>query len=245
MYPGFDIVPLNGAPSDGFTGVDFAASVRGPSIYDRQLTEDLVMRLLEEELAKAGFATRRCGLPGVGSSATGAPPFYELLNWVQENWGYLQGVASTLVSYVVFVQAKARIFEKILNDRVLDPYKPSVFVEILLRATSSTREEREDAASSYGAFLLHLPRLSARLAEELPEQRFTLRVMNKTGVLPYTHFKVKEIRRSDIAKVVRYMNARHDLSGVKAMLLYRQFGFLTHLRPIRSMDEFFRLMTGR
>lgn len=132
-----------------------------------------------------------------------------------------------------------------INDHVLDPYQPSVFVEILLRTAASPSGEGGDAASSYGAFLLHLTRLSAQLAEEFREQRFTIRVMNKTEVFPHTHFKVREIRRSDIVKVVRYVNAHHALNGVKAILLYCHFGFLTRLRPVRSMEEFFRLMVGR
>ncbi|MBG6226499.1 hypothetical protein IWX63_003098 [Arthrobacter sp. CAN_A2] len=245
MYPGFDIVPLDGSPSDNFTGIDFTASVRGPSVYDTRLVEDQVMKALEQELTKAGFATRRCRLPGVGSPATGAPPFYEFLNWIHENWDFLKGVASTIVSWVVFVQGKARLLERTLNNRALDPYKPSVFVELLVRTTADGSEEVGDAAYSIGAFLQYLPHLSACLAEEFPEQRFTLRVSNKSGILPYTHFKVAEIRRSDVAKVVRYMNTRRGLTGVRAVLLYRQFGVLTRLRPVRSMDEFFRLMVGR
>lgn len=245
MYPGFDIVPLDGGPSDSFTGIDFTAFVRGPSIYDTHLLEDQVMEVVKQELMRAGFATRRCQLPAVGSSATGAPPFYEFLTWVHENWDFLKGVASTIVGCVVFVQGKAHLLKRRLNDRVLDPYKPSVFVELLVRTRADGREEAEDAASSLGAFLKSLPLLSARLAEEFPEQSFTLRVSNKSGILPYTHFKVAQIRRSDVAKVVRYMNNRRELTGVKAVLLYRQFGLLTRLRPVRSMDEYFRLMVGQ
>lgn len=245
MYPGFDIVPLDGSPSDGFTGIDYTAFVRGPSIYDARSVENQVMEVLEQDLTKAGFATRRCRLPGVGSSATGPPPFYEFLNWVHENWDFLKGMASTIVGWVVFVRGKAALLEKRLNDRVLDPYKPSVYVELLVRTTADGSKEVEDTASSLGAFLQYLPHLSARLVEEFPEQSFTLRVANKSGILPYTHFKVTKIRRSDTAKVVRYMNARHELRGVKAVLLYRQFGVLTRLRPIKSMDEIFRLMVGQ
>ncbi|MUK03617.1 hypothetical protein GM708_18000 [Vibrio cholerae] len=245
MYPGFDIVPLDGSPSDGFTGIDFTAFVRGPSIYDTRSLEDQIMEALKQELTKAGFATRRCQLPGVGSPATGAPPFYEFLKWVHENWDFLKGVASTIVSGIVFVQAKAHLLERKLNDRVLDPYKPSVFVELLVRTEADVSKEVEDAASSLGAFLQYLPHLSARLVEEFPEQSFTLRVSNKSKLLPYTHFKVAQIRRSDVAKVMRYMNAKQDQTGVKAILLYRQFGTLTRLRQIRSLDEFFRLMVGQ
>ncbi|RJT82919.1 hypothetical protein D6T63_00170 [Arthrobacter cheniae] len=245
MYPGFDIVPLDGAPSDSFTGVDFTASVRGPSIYDTSSVQDQVLEAVEEELTKAGFATRRCRLPGVGSSATGAPAFYEFLKWVHENWDFLKGVTSTIVSWVVFVQGKAHLLERTLNDRLLDPYRPSVFVDLLVRTTADGSEKVEDAATSLGAFLQYLPRLSARLVEEFREQSFTLRVSNKSGILPYTHFKVAKIRRSDAAKMVRYMNAHRELTGVKAVLLYRQFGVITRLRPVRSMEEFFRLMMGR
>lgn len=97
MYPGFDIVPLDGSPLGGFTGIDFTAFVRGPSIYDTRSLEDQIMEALKQELTKAGFATRHCQISGVGSSATGAPPFYEFLTWVHENWGFLKGVAFTMV----------------------------------------------------------------------------------------------------------------------------------------------------
>lgn len=230
--------PMDGSQTGDFVGVDYTAHMRGPSIYDADTLTGRVLDAIEEYLTSRGLASRRCFPSAFGSAATGPPAFYEILQWVQENWGFLTGIASALLAQVAVTRAKLYRLKRKMDDRILDPYKPSVVVELGVRTGGEKDNRQQEAIASFRSLLTHVPEIDERLRAEIPDQKFTIRVLSSNYSNPYAYFKVAKVKPSDIAKMMRYLSKPQVNEGVGAVLLYRKFGFLTRLQASRNPQEF-------
>jgi hypothetical protein len=236
------LIPVDGSVADDFEGIDYAAYFRGPAVYDSEAVTNRVLNLLDEFLAEKGFSTRKCWHAGFGAAA-GAPAFFETLLWVQEHWEFLAGAASVVLGRVAKVRDKWRQIKRHIEERVLDPYKPSFVVELGVRTRGEGDNARQGTARSFRSLLTYVPDIDALLRRELPDQRFTIRVLT-AGSSPapaYAYFKVPEVKRSDVTKMIRFLEKRTHQDGALAVLLYRKFGFITRLEGSENGGDFMRL----
>lgn len=236
------MIPVDGSRASDFEGIDYAAYFRGPAVYDSEEVTNRVLNLLDDFLKEKGLSSRRCWHAGIGAAA-GAPAFFETLLWIQEHWEFLAGAASVVLARVANVRDKWRQLKRHIEERILDPYKPSFDVELGVRTMGEGEDARQEAARSFRSLLTHVPDISALLRHELPDQRFNIRVLT-TGSSPasaYAYFKVPEVKRSDVAKMLRFLQKKDDQDGASAVLLYRKFGFITRLEASENGGEFMRL----
>jgi hypothetical protein len=235
------MIPMDGSSPREFDGVDFTAYFQGPAVYDGEAVSSRAMDVLEEYLTEKGLACRRCFRSGLGAAA-GGPGFYEILVWVQENWEFLAGVAASVLAVVTRLRDLWRQLKRKLEDRVLDPYKPSVVVDLGARTQGDGEEGRKEAIRSFRSLLTHVPEINERLRCELPDQKFNIRVLSSEYSSPYAYFAVPKVKRSDVAKMVLYLENDEVPDGsVSAVRLYRQFGFLTRLESSNNGGDFMRM----
>ncbi|BCW67003.1 hypothetical protein NicSoilB4_17660 [Arthrobacter sp. NicSoilB4] len=234
--------PLDSSEPSDFSGVDFAAYFQGPSVYDGKAVSNRVMDLVEQYLTQMGLSSRRCFHGGFGAAA-GGPAFPEVLLWVQEHWEFLAGAASVVLARVANIRDKWRKLKKAWEERILDPYKPSVLVELGARTQSDGDEGRTEAAQSFRALLTHVPDISELLRRELPDQTFTMvvRTLGPTPANTYAHFNAPDAKQSDVTKVVRYLEKQDLQEGYSTLRLYRKFGFLRRVESSESGDDFVRM----
>lgn len=226
------MIPIDPTLPSEFVGVDFTAYFRGPAVYDGEAVSGRVMDVVEAYLTESRISCRRCFYPGRGAAA-GGPAFLEVLLWVQEHWEFLAGAASVVLARVAKVRDKWRQLRRMWEERILDPYKPSVFIDLAVRTQANGNEGLQEAALSFRALLSRVPDISERLRREVPEHKFTFRVLT-VGSQSYTwsaSFRVSEVKRSDAAKMVRYMEQDGVPDGHSEVTLYRKFGFLTRVEP--------------
>lgn len=236
------MIPVDGSAPSDFEGIDYTAYFRGSDVYDVQAVTDRVLDLTGDFLRKEGLSSRRCFQSGFGATA-GGPAFLEILIWIQEHWEFLAGAASVVLARVANVREKWRRMKWRMEAQVLDAYKPSFVVELGVRNRGDGDDARQAAARSFRSLLTHVPDLSALLRSELPDQRFTIRVLT-TGSSPasaYAYFRVPEVKRSDVAKMIRFLEKKTHQDGISAVLLYRQFGFITRLKATTDGGDFMRL----
>lgn len=146
-----------------FTGVEYTAYLRGPSIYDQVAATNRVRNVLRDYLTDQGFSCRTCPPSGLGSAATGAPPFHEVIQWVRENWELLTGAASLIVGWIVIGRVKLQHLKQKMEEQILDPYKPSVVAELRVRTKRTENERQQEAAASLRSVLRHVPDIDERL----------------------------------------------------------------------------------
>lgn len=223
------MIPLDPEASIDFSGVDFTAFFQGPAVYDGKVVGDRAMDLIEQYLTESGLSCRRCFYAGRGATS-GGPAFLEVLLWVQDHWEFLAGAASVVLARVAKILHKWRQLKGLWEQRVLDPYRPSVVVELAARTRGDGAEVWNEEASSFRALLSRVPDISQRLRHELPEQKFTIRVqaIGLSSATASASFRVSEVRLSDAVKMVRFMDKCNDQSDL-VVSLYRKFGFLTRL----------------
>lgn len=234
--------PVDGSSPTDFDGIDYTAYFRGSTVYDSQVITERVLDLVGGYLNEKGFAARRCFQPGMGAAATGAPAFIEALLWIKEHWEFLAGAATVVFAQVAKVGHKWRQLKRHIDERILDPHKPSFVIELGVRI-SGGEDSRKEAARSFRSVLLHVPEINSLLRSELPDQNCTIRVLT-AGASPefaYAYFKVAVVRRSDVAKMIRYLDKKKNQDGLRAVLLYRRFGFLTRFETSESDSDFMRL----
>lgn len=215
---------------------------RGPAVYDVQAVTDRVLDLVGDFLREKGLSSRRCFQSGFGAAA-GGPTFFEILVWIQEHWEFLAGAASVVLARVANVREKWRQLKSRIEEQVLNPYKPSFVVELGVRTKGKGDEARQEATRSFRSLLTHVADINALLRRELPDQQFTIRVLT-TGSSPapaYAYFKVPEVKRSDVTKMIRFLEKKNHQDGLSAVLLYRQFGFITRLEASKDGRDFMRL----
>lgn len=236
------MIPMDGSAPSDFEGIDYTAYFRGSAVYDVQGLTDRVLDIIGEFLRKEGLSSRRCFRSGFGAAA-GGPAFLETLIWVQEHWEFLAGAASVVLARVANVREKWRRLKWRMEAQVLDPYKPSFVVELGVRTRSEGEESRQEAARSFRSLLTHVPDLSALLKSELPDQKFTIQVLT-TGSSPafaYAYFRVPEVKRSDVVRMIRFLEKEPHQDGISAVSLYRQFGFITRIKASGDGGDFMRL----
>lgn len=234
--------PVDGSSPSDFEGIDYTAYFRGSTVYDSQAVTNRVLDLVGDFLDKQGLSSRRCFQSGFGAAA-GGPAFMEFLIWVQEHWEFLAGAASVVLARVANLRRKWLQLKRHMEEKVLDPYKPSFVVELGVRTKGAEEDSRQEAARSFKSVLMHVPDINALLRRELPDQSFTIRVLT-TGASPefaYAFFKVPEVRRSDVAKMIRFLEKKKDHEGLGAVLLYRKFGFITRLKASENSRDFMRM----
>lgn len=229
FYSRLMMIPLDQTTPSDFVGVDYTAFFQGPSVYDAKAIGDRSMDIIEECLTEYGLSSRRCFYGGRGATA-GGPPFLEALLWVQEHWEFLAGAASVVLARVANVRQKWRQLKGKWEQRILDPYRPSVIVELALRTQGEGTEGQREAALSFRSLLSRVPDISQRLRNELPDQSFTIRVLSvgRSSARVYACFKVAEVRRSDVTRIVKFLN-KGDITDDSVVSIYRTFGFLTRL----------------
>ncbi|KSU76107.1 hypothetical protein AS031_12140 [Pseudarthrobacter enclensis] len=212
-----------------FIGVDFTAFLQGPAVYDGKAVGDHVMDLIEQYLTEFGFSCRRCFYAGRGATS-GGPEFFEVLLWVQDHWEFLAGAASVVLARVAKIRHKWRQLKRLWEQRVLNPYRPSVIVELAARTQDDGAGLSDDEASSFRALLSRVPDISQRLRREMPDQTFTFRVqaIGPVSATASASFKVSEVRPSDAVKMVRFMDKCTDQTDL-VVTLYRKFGLITRL----------------
>lgn len=232
---------MDGSAPRDFTGVDYTAFFQGPAVYDGEALSSRVMDVLEAYLSEKGFSCRRCFRSGFGAAA-GGPAFYDILVWVQEHWEFLAGAASAVLAQVAKIRDKWRQLKRRLEERILDPYKPSVVVDLGVRTQGEGEEGRQEAILSFRSLLMHVPEINERLRRELPDQRFNIRVLSSEYSSPYAYFRVPEVRRSDVAKMLRFLE-KHEVpdGNLSAVRLYRKFGFLTRIESSDNGGNFMRM----
>lgn len=230
------MVPLDPKALPDFVGIDFTAFFQGPAVYDGKALSDRAMDLIETYLTENGFSCRRCFYAGRGATS-GGPAFLEVLLWVQDHWEFLAGAASVVLARVAKIRDRWRQLKGMWEQRVLDPYRPSVIVELAARTRGEGFEGRNEEASSFRALLGRVPDISQRLRQELPDQTFTFRVqaLGPSSTTATASFRVSEVRRSDAVKMVRFMDKCNDQSDL-VVSLYRKFGFLTRVKQQKNSN---------
>lgn len=226
-----------------FQGIEYTVFFRGPVIYDSEGATEAVVGLVEEFLNERSLANRRGFPAGMGGAATGAPPFVELLLWLQENWELAAAAFSAVWAGIVKTRMAWIKVKKGFEQRVLDPYQPSIVVELRVCTTVSGKGGAQEAAESFRSMLTLVPDLSTLLRREIPNFGPTIRVITPGHAprYPYVYFKVREVRDADVDRMLRFLDRRNRPSELSAVLLYRQFGFLTRLVESSDGREFMQL----
>lgn len=235
MYSTDDSQPRN------FVGIEYAANMRGPSVYNMDVVTSSVLQILEEYFREKQFTARERRPPlNMGSAATGSPQFYEILQWIRDNWSFLEGAATVLLAQVAIARSKLYLLKKKMDERVINPYKPSVVIELYVLTEASRGEGENDAVRSFRSVLVNLPELSVRLNCQFPTQKFTIRVTGGVYSHASVYFKVAQVRQSDVAKIVRRLSKIHQTEVPRAILLYRRFQLFTGLKVSKNTNDFVR-----
>lgn len=235
--------PLDGSSSHDFSGIDFAIYACAPGIYDIAKLEDQVAETVNTFFGSRALPVRRCGVAGFGTT-TGAPPFWEFVLWVHENWESLEKLAHAMTAFAAGLVFRWRRLRSLLNNRVLDPHRPSVIVEVAARTKGDHSLVSLEGEQSFSGLLSLLPDLNTALREAHPNQRFTIRALDLRSNAGPRHalFKVESITASDVARIVKYFRKFANDSDVCAALLYRQFGLIPRIIPARGSSQFMGLI---
>lgn len=229
--------PLDNSDPKEFEGVDYAVFFRGSAIYDANEMLASARDELGKFFAERGVCARKCHTSGLGSAA--GPQWMDVLNWAADHQKFLWGLATGLATRLARVPEKVRGVKRRLDDRVLDPYKPAIIVELGARTIGDDGAALERAQTSYNSLLALSPDIQACLRKKFPEQSFALRVRRFGKPALCTFFHVEEIQKSDAANVIRLLR-RHKFThtGIGCVLVYRQFGFRPKVKPSRKVGDY-------
>lgn len=235
--------PLDGSSPSDFTGVDFATFVNAPEIYNKKDLEDRVAAVLQEFFESRDLPARHCFVGGFGAAA-GGPMFIDILQWVRENWEAMDQAATAVLGVVATILARWRLLKRRLNDKVLDPFSPSIVVEVGSRTKGTSATATAQAHDSFMGLLRLAPELSETLRDQLNNATFSIRVLRlgEGNQFLFALFNVDCITKADAAKVINYFNKRKNDSDISAVMLYRMFGFLTRLKVARGTSGFMGLI---
>lgn len=236
--------PLDGSSPHDFSGVDFATYVVASQIYDERKIEDQVAKVVQDFFDTRGLPTRRCGIGGLGATAGG--PWVDVYLWVQENWEAMQKIASAIIGFAIGVTTKWKAFKRRLDNKVLDRHMPSIVLEIGARTKGTGPSSSEEGPRSLSSLLRLVPALDEELRKQLPNQKFSLRVLSLSEQYAPRQalFKVERITDADIARVLRYFKKIEHETDSYTVLLHRPFGYITRLRRARGLSESMSLMMG-
>ena len=226
-----------------FQGIEYVVFFKGAVIYDSDAAAEQVIEVVEKFLNERGLANRRGFPAGMGSAATGGLPFAELLVWLQENWELAAAALSAVWAGMVRARTAWTRVKKGFEQRVLDPYQPSIVVELRVCTTGSAEQGEQEASEAFRSMLTSVPDLSALLRREIPNFEPTIRVITpgQAPRYPYVYFKVRDVRAADVARMLRFLDRKNRSSELSAVLLYRQFGILTRLVESGDGREFMQL----
>lgn len=229
---------LDGRSPEDFSGVDFATLVWAAPIYDKRKVEDQVAKVVADFFERRGLPTRRCGIYGLGAAAGGGP-WMDVFLWVKENWESMQTMASAAIGFAIGVTARWKRLRRRLDNKALDPYKPSIVLELVVRAKSTDLSSTGESSRSFNSLLCLVPALHEELRNQLPDQKFSIRIVRHSEKDPsrLALFKVERITDADIARVLRRLKRIDHDPDSYAVLLYRQLGFITRLRRERGLPE--------
>jgi hypothetical protein len=235
--------PLDGSSPEDFAGIDYTIFVSAPEIYNAGAVEGKVANAIEAFFEGHAIPVRRCIAGGFGST-TGAPPFWEFVLWVQENWESLEKIASVLAGFAAGVTLRWRRLKQRLNNRILDPYCPSVVIDVAARTKSPSSAPEGTTAQSFYSLLRFLPELDVVLCDELSGHKFSVQVVDLTSPSSprFALFKVERITTSDVALMIRYLQKLSENSDINAVMLYRAFGLFRRLVPSRGASQFMSLL---
>lgn len=238
------MVPLDDSSPDDFSGVEFATIVCAPQIYDKRKVEDQVAKVVVDFFEMRGLPTRRCVVGGLGAAVGG--PWMDVYLWVQENLEFMKTIASAVIGFTIGVTTKWKTFRKRLDDKVLDRHMPSIVLEIGARTKGMSLSSTGESSRSLNSLLRLVPALDEALRNQLPDQKFSIRVVSLSANDPsrFALFKVERITNADIARVLRYFRKiEHDPDG-HAVSLHRQLGFITRLRRNYGVPVYGSLIMG-
>ncbi|MET4137408.1 hypothetical protein [Pseudarthrobacter sp. PvP090] len=236
--------PLDGSSPDDFSGVDFATYVCAAQIYDERKVEDQVAKVVEDFFETRGLPTRRCAVGGLGAAVGG--PWMDVYLWVKENWESMQTITSAAIGFAIGATTKWKSFRKQLDNKVLDRHMPSIVLEIGARTKGTDLSSTGESSRSLNSLLRLVPALDEALRNQLPSQKFSIRILNlsKKDAPRLALFKVERITDADIARVLRYFKKIEQDPDSCAVLLHRQFGFITRLRRAHGAPEYMSLIMG-
>lgn len=96
-------------------------------------------------------------------------PIYDFLLWLQGHWELAAAAVSAVfvgVNRLGFVWARIR---SRFQQRTLDPYKPSLIVELCVRTSMEGETGRSQAAQSFSSLLPYMPALNRMLRDKWPD----------------------------------------------------------------------------
>lgn len=234
--------PLDGSSPDEFSGVDFATYACAAQIYDERKVEEQVAKVVEDFFETRGVPTRRCVIGGLGAAVGG--PWVEVYLWVKENLEFMQTIVSVAIGFAIGVTTKWKNFRKRLDNKVLDRYMPSIVLEIGARTKGTDLRPPRESLRSVNNLLRLVPALDEALRSQLPNQNFSLRVVNlsENDAPRLALFQAERITDADVARVLRDFRKREHDRDSYAVLLHRQFGFFTRLRRGRGASGYMSLL---
>ncbi|MCB5275916.1 hypothetical protein BJG92_03470 [Arthrobacter sp. SO5] len=237
--------PLDGSTPDDFSGVDFATYVCAAQIYDERKVEDQVSKVVEDFFETRGLPARRCSIDGLGAAAGGGS-WMDLYMWVKENWDFLQPIASAFIGFAIGVTTKWKNFRRRLDNKVLDRHMPSIVLEIGARTKGTDVNASGENSRSLNSLLRLVPALDEALRDQLPDQKFSIRVVSLSENDPsrLALFKVERITKADIARVMRYFKKIENDPDTYAISLHRQLGFIPRLRRNHGVSAYGSLIRG-
>lgn len=117
---------------------------------------------------------------------------------------------------------------------------PTVVLELGARTKGTDLSSTGENARSLNSLLRLVPALDEALRNQLPNQKFSIRVVSLAVKDPsrFAVFKVERITNADIARVLRHFKKIEHDSDSYAVLLHRQFGSITRLRRERGVPEY-------
>ncbi len=191
------MVPLDSSSPDDFSGVEFATIVCAPQIYDGRKVEDQVAKVVTDFFGVRGLKTRRCAIGGLGAAAGG--PWMDVYLWVQENLELMKTIASAVIGFAIGVTTKWKTFRKRLDDKVLDRHMPSIVLEVGARTNGMDPGSAGENSRSLNSLLRLVPALDEVLRSQLPDQKFSIRVVSLSTNDPsrLAVFKVERERTHD------------------------------------------------
>lgn len=237
------MIPADGSdPRDSFVGVDFTIEIRQPGVFNQVQLEDAVRNVISEFFEQRHIVTRHCGQAGLGSA--GGEALIVFLNWVRENWEFLSGVtAATATAFYKIRNVVQRERSRVTNG-FIDPYRPGIIVTLSPRSGEILDGLSEGEQAAFSNVLTMLPDLHADLAARVSTHDFSMRVIRcALGGSLNAFFKVKKTTKSDVAKMLKKIDAlaaRNSLAPT--ILLYSQFGLFRRFDVARRPQDLYRIV---
>lgn len=217
-----------------FDGIDYSVRPQiGARIYNTDELTNRTVNVLEAYFQEKGLKARKCHPTGLGAAAGG--PFAEVLSWIIEHWEFVRDIAQWVFSgLTTLVLALRTAYTRWIERTVIDPYQPTLTVELGVR----------QSPNSFRALLRLAPDIQSMLKNKLPDQTFAIRFLDASPGRDktYVFFKLQQIRKSDVARMIHFLDKHEFHEGLSAALLYRRFGFWPSIIASKKPGDFMRLL---